>query len=265
MKEKVILICIDGMRPDGFLACGNPFIHNMMGLGSYCLESQAVFPSSTLPCHMSMFHSVPPERHGILSNTYVPMVRPVSGLFEQIKLMGGVSDMYYGWEPLRDIGQPKSLMRSGYISARGEDDTDNKLTEMALKRIREDQPDFIFLYQVETDEKGGHDNGWMSDAYLHYVNVAIENVKRVYEAIKEVHEKTGDHYILIITADHGGHDRIHGTQMKEDMTIPTFFIGNHFEPGKELKDVSILDLAPTIAELMGVPKAPEWEGKSLIG
>ena len=202
MKEKVILMCIDGMRPDGFLSCGNPFIHKMMELGSYCLESRSVFPSSTLPCHMSMFHSVPPERHGILSNTYVPMVRPVSGLFEQIRLMGGISDMYYGWEPLRDIGQPKSLMRSGYICARGEDDTDNKLTELALKRIREDQPDFIFLYQVETDEKGGHDNGWMSEPYLGYIHVAIENVKRVYEAIQEVREKTGDNYTLIITADH---------------------------------------------------------------
>ena len=256
MKEKVILICIDGMRPDGFLACGNPFIHNMMELGSYCLESQTVFPSSTLPCHMSMFHSVPPERHGILSNTYVPMVRPVSGLFEQIKLMGGVSDMYYGWEPLRDIGQPKSLTRSAYICARGEDDTDNKLTEIALNRLRSDKPDFIFLYLVETDEKGGHDDGWMSDSYLHYVNVAIENVKKVYELAHE-------DYTIIITADHGGHDRLHGTQMKEDMTIPTFFIGKHFEPGKQLTGVSILDLAPTIAAIMGVPKAPEWEGSVL--
>ena len=260
MKEKVILMCIDGMRPDGFLSCGNPFIHKMMELGSYCLESRSVFPSSTLPCHMSMFHSVPPERHGILSNTYVPMVRPVSGLFEQIRLMGGISDMYYGWEPLRDIGQPKSLMRSGYICARGEDDTDNKLTELALKRIREDQPDINFLYQVETDEKGGHDNGWMSEPYLGYIHVAIENVKRVYEAIQEVREKTGDNYTLIITADHGGHDRLHGTQMKEDMTIPTIFIGDRFEPGKQISDVSILDLAPTIADIMGVPIPREWEG-----
>ena len=30
MKEKVILISIDGMRPDGFLACGNPFTEEMM-------------------------------------------------------------------------------------------------------------------------------------------------------------------------------------------------------------------------------------------
>lgn len=26
MKEKVILISIDGMRPDGFLQCGHPFV-----------------------------------------------------------------------------------------------------------------------------------------------------------------------------------------------------------------------------------------------
>ena len=232
MKEKVILICIDGMRPDGFLSCGNPFIYKMMELGSYCLESHTVFPSSTLPCHMSMFHSVPPERHGILSNTYVPMVRPVSGLFEQIRLMGGISDMYYGWEPLRDIGQPKSLMRSGYICARGEDDTDNKLTELALKRIREDQPDFIFLYQVETDEKGGHDHGWMSEEYMRRLSIAIDNARRVIE-------KFGDEYSVIITADHGGHDRAHGSTIPEDMTIPMFFIGENFE--KATKIVCAID------------------------
>ena len=70
--EKVILMCIDGMRPDGFLQCGNPFIEEMMKLGSYSLESRTVFPSCTLPCHMSMFHSVPPERHGILSSQTHP-------------------------------------------------------------------------------------------------------------------------------------------------------------------------------------------------
>ena len=100
----------------------------------------------------------------------------------------------------------------------------------------------------------------MSEPYLGYIHVAIENVKRVYEAIQEVREKTGDNYTLIITADHGGHDRLHGTQMKEDMTIPTFFIGDRFEPGKQISDVSILDLAPTIADIMGVPIPREWEG-----
>ena len=87
-------------------------------------------------------------------------------------------------------------------------------------------------------------------------NHAISNVKRVAEI-------AGDEYTIIVTADHGGHDRAHGSEMPEDMTIPMFFMGNAFEAGKELTDVSILDIAPTIVDVMGVQPAREWEGKSL--
>jgi len=254
--EKVILISIDGMRPDGFLQCGNPFIEEMMHLGAYTLEGRTIFPSVTLPCHMAMFHSVPAERPGISTNIYTPMVRPLNGLFEQIAMMGGISAMYYGWEPLRDVARPGSLKFSGYINAYTEASSDTALTDLALARIKESHPDFVFLYMVETDEKGGHDHGWMTPEYLDVISTAIGNVKRVLEAC-------GDEYTVIVTADHGGHDRGHGSDAKEDMTIPLFFFGKRFTPGKQLEGVSILDIAPTIADIMSVPKAPEWEGKSL--
>ena len=254
--EKVILVSIDGMRPDGFMACGNPFIEEMMKLGSYTLEGKTVFPSVTLPCHTSLFHSVTPQRHGITTNIYIPFARPISGLFEQISMHGGVSAMYYGWEPLRDVSRPESLKFAGYINAYTEESSDTSLTDMALDRIGKSKPDFVFLYMVETDEKGGHDNGWMSQAYLDRISIAIENVKRVYEAY-------GDEYTVIVTADHGGHDRAHGSDLPEDMTIPMFFIGKRFEAGKKLENIGILDIAPTIADIMGVTPAREWEGKSL--
>ncbi|MBQ8952822.1 MAG: alkaline phosphatase family protein [Clostridia bacterium] len=255
--EKVILISIDGMRPDGFTACGHPFARKMMELGSYTLTGRTVFPSVTLPCHMSLFHSVPPERHGVTTNDYVPMVRPLNGLFEQIKQADGVSAMYYGWEPLRDVARPGSLKYAGYVNAYTSDATDAILTDMALERVAQSRPDFVFLYMVETDEKGGHDSGWMTETYLATIAAAVDNVRRVYEA-------AGGEYPIIITADHGGHDRGHGTDMPEDMTIPLFFIGGAFEPGRALEGVSILDVAPTIARLMGVRPAREWEGKPLV-
>lgn len=58
---KVLLALLDGMRPDS--------ITNVP-------EAQTVFPSVTLPCHISLFHSVDPDRHGITTNTYTPQVRP---------------------------------------------------------------------------------------------------------------------------------------------------------------------------------------------
>jgi phosphopentomutase len=69
---------------------------------------------------------------------------------------------------------------------------------------------------------------------------------------------------VIVTADHGGHDRMHGTTDDTDMIIPIFFAGEEFEKGLELEGVSILDIAPTIAKLLSVEPDEDWEGKSLI-
>ena len=165
--------------------------------------------------------------------------------------------MFYGWEPIREIGRCSSLFASEYINAYAFDGTDSALTERAICGIKEYAPDFVFLYIVETDDKGGHDCGWMTDTYLTYVSRAIDCVKRVIDAV-------GDQYTVIVTADHGGHERSHGTEMDEDMTIPMFYMGEDFEAGRVFENVSLLDIAPTVAAAMQIPVPREWEGKSLI-
>lgn len=255
--EKVILISIDGMRPDGLLNCKNPYLDTLLKESTYTLDAKTVLPSVTLPCHMSMFYSVTPERHGITTNLYTPPVRPIDGLFEQLGKANKMSAMYYGWGPIRDVARPELLKASEYIWAYSFDNTDKMLTESACRYIEKAEPDFVFLYMVETDEKGGHDNGWMSEAYLECINKAIDNVKTVVE-------KFGDKYTVIVTADHGGHDRAHGSDMAEDVTIPIMFRGNKFEKGKNISGVSILDLTPTIADVMEINASEEWEGKSIL-
>ena len=257
MGKKVILISVDGMRPDGFLTCGHPFVEQMLREAYYTLDGQTVMPSVTLPCHMSLFHSVPPQRHGITTNLYLPMARPVNGLFEQLKGRKKECAMYYGWEPLRDVARPGSLKFAEYINAYSAESTDSELTDSALARIQKNKPDFVFLYMVETDEKGGHDSGWMTELYLQRIYMAVENIRRVLEVC-------GEDYTVVVTADHGGHDRTHGTEAPEDMTIPMFYFGGDFPKGTRFSGGSILDIAPTIAKLMGVDPADEWEGMPVI-
>ena len=79
---KVILISVDGMRPDSLKYV--PLAGKFMEKSSYTLCARTVFPSVTLPCHMSMFHSVGPERHGVTTNIFTPQVRPINGLAEQL-------------------------------------------------------------------------------------------------------------------------------------------------------------------------------------
>ena len=109
MSEKVILILVDGMRPDGMMGCGNPFAEKLIKESTYSLKAQTVMPSVTLPCHMSLFHSVDPTRHGIVTNTYVPQVRPIEGLFDRLDKFDKKCAFFYTWEELRDLSRPDHL------------------------------------------------------------------------------------------------------------------------------------------------------------
>ena len=164
MNKKVILISIDGMRPDGLQKCGNPYVKELEKMCTYSYNASSMYPSVTFPCHFSMTHSVTPQRHGILTNTYVPQVRPVCGLFEKINQAGGVNAMFYGWEPLRDIALPGALTYATYVCCDLAGSTDTVLTDEAIKVISENKPDFAFLYMGETDGKGGHGNFWGGSA-----------------------------------------------------------------------------------------------------
>ena len=98
---KVLTILCDGMRPDSFMHL--PEAQALLAKSSYDLKAQTVFPSVTLPCHLSLFHSVTPERHNNMTNTYTPMVRPVMSMLEQLHWAHKTNAMFYSWEELRDM------------------------------------------------------------------------------------------------------------------------------------------------------------------
>lgn len=126
----------------------------------------------------------------------------------------------------------------------------------AISYIKEQKPDFAFIYLGLVDH-AGHVHKWMSREYMQACCQSLDEIKRIVESCK-------DAYSIIITADHGGHEWMHGTAKKEDMLIPLVCIGPDFQPGARLDSIGICDIAPTIAELMNVPAADEWKGKSLI-
>lgn len=269
-EKKVILILVDGMRPDGLLQCGNPYLPVLLENSYVFLNSETVMPSVTLPCHMSLFHSVPPQRHGILTNTWVPQVRPVNGLFEVLKQNNKISTSFYNWEQLRDLGRPGTISSSTYFSISKHENSDLILTDIAINYIEKHEPDFIFLYLGITDAVG-HEYGWMSHKYKEAISNALF-------CIEKTIQKTKDLYTYVITSDHGGHDRSHGSDMSEDMKIPIIIHNKTLSPSAphntsiDADNTSIdmdmvpniIDIAPTIAYIMGISPDVDWEGKNLL-
>ena len=254
--KKVLLILVDGMRPD--VLSGICEYEKISKRGALALDATTVYPSVTLPCHVSLFLGVEPNRHGTLTNTYVPQVRPVKGICEAISDAGKQCALFYTWGELRDICVPDSVSYSVFSKGAlfGYDRADEEVTAAAIDYLNKNDVDFTFLYLGYPDF-AGHRFGWLSDEYMHSVKESFKRIDRVLDSI-------GNEYTVIITADHGGHGRTHGTDMPEDMLIPIIAIGEEFKPGELLCDANIMDIAPTVAELLSVKKNDEWEGKSLI-
>lgn len=253
---RTLVILADGMRPDALGSIEKA--KEYMGKCRYTLEGVTVMPSVTLPCHMSLFHSVDPLRHGTTTNIYAPQVRPIKGLCEVLLENGKKSAFFYNWEELRDLTRPNSLTKSYFVKGRdiGYDKAGDIITDEAIKYLNENYVDFTFLYMGYPDA-AGHNHGWMGEEYMESLNSCFDNIDRLIKSLP-------DDYVVIITADHGGHGRTHGTDMPEDMTIPMFVYGKGIEPGNTLGNISIKDIAPTVVKLLGVEPDSDWEGKSFL-
>jgi predicted AlkP superfamily pyrophosphatase or phosphodiesterase len=261
---KVLLISVDGVRPDALAQMESA--EKVLALGASSMNAASVIPPVTLPCHMTMFHSVDPDRHGTMTNTYMPQVRPVQGLCEVLKASGKTSAMFYNWEQLRDLARPGSLAYSLMIKGRHEDtaaspvvtyrQSNDAVTTAAIECMQKKGPDFVFLYLAFSDD-AGHKYGWMSPEYFDALENSLQNIRRVLEEKPE-------EYTVLITSDHGGHGRTHGMDIPEDMRIPIAAFGPDFAPGSQLPDPNLKDLAPTICALLGVAPNEEWEGRSFV-
>ena len=260
MENKVLLILVDGMRADAIGQCGDAGrLEQIYKEGAYTFNGRAVIPPVTLPCHMSLFHSVDPDRHGVMTNTFVPQNHPVTGLVEWLKLNGKKSAFFYTWNQLRDLCIPGSYLSFSWFKSQSFfefPELEYEATDACIEYLNKEGPDFAFLYLGGTDEFGHH-NGWMSPEYFAELRDVSMCIDKVINAIP-------DDYAVFITADHGGHGRHHGDDIPEDMTIPISFRGERFEKGKQLDNVSIKDIAPTIMDLLNIPVCPDWEGKSVL-
>ena len=253
---KVLLVLIDGMRPDAMVQV--PAARAVMEKAAYTLEGSTVYPSCTLPCHMSLFYSRPPLVHGITNNTYTARVRLQNGLWEWLKKENKKTVMFYSWEELRDLAKPGCLTDSIFAAGdqQGWLEANEKLTAACIEYLGKEKPDFAFLY-LGAPDGAGHKHGWMSPAYIHAMEQSWDCTRQVLENLPE-------DYAVIITADHGGHDKRHTTYMKDDMTIPVLLLNAGLPAGETVKRYNIMDVAPTVTGLLGVEPAMEWRGKSLL-
>src|SRR5688572_28837921 len=75
--RRMLVVSVDGLRPDLLLRCDTPNMHHLFEGGCCTFWARTVPQGITLPSHTSMLTGVTPRRHGIEWNRDLPLFRPV--------------------------------------------------------------------------------------------------------------------------------------------------------------------------------------------
>jgi len=258
LAEHALLISIDGLRPDALTLTDTPVLDRLIAEGARTMTCRADMPSVTLPCHQTMLRGVSVARHGINTNTFHPLVRPVPSLIDAAHQAGLKTGSFYNWEQLRDLSDPGSLNVSYLTREVDSPEGDDRVTETALESMERTGLHLSFVYLGHLDH-AGHHVGWMTEPYL----AAITNADRCIGRLIQGVERLGwlENTAVLVTADHGGHEKSHGTEMDEDMLVPWVLWGAGVRSGHTIDcDVDLRDTCTTLAHLLGLPRSPEWEG-----
>ena len=256
--QRVLIISIDGLRPDGLLRSNIPRISELINGGAASFAAQTVFPSVTLPAHASMLSGRCVSKHGINWNDLIPSKGYIQGstIFSIAKAAGLHTIMVVGKEKLVTIARPGTVDRFRYI-----DGSDELIVQTALE---EASGGFGVLFvHLYLPDLMGHSYGWMSAAYLSVIGRDDTVVGTLLDGLRA--DNLLDGTLIILTADHGGHDQSHGSLLPEDMTIPWIVYGPGVTEGLSL-EIPILttDTAATGVWALGLALPSDWDGRPVV-
>jgi len=253
LARRVLILSIDGFRPDAIPLAPMPNLMELMKNAAYTLSARTIYPSSTLPAHTSMLSGTCPKKHGVNWNDYLPEngYAQITDIFDIVHAAGMQTVMVVGKQKLRQITEPSSTDVFEFIN-----DRDLVITQKLIENFPADFR-LMFIHFPTTDDMG-HVYGWLSNeqlSVLYRADQAIGNLLAELDA-RGLREET----LIIITADHGGHDITHGSSMPEDMTIPWIASGAGIHPMQLTTPVQTVDTAATAAYALGLSIPAEWDG-----
>jgi predicted AlkP superfamily pyrophosphatase or phosphodiesterase len=267
--KRVMVIGCDGFGSVGFTPSNTPVLHRLMREGAWTLHARGVLPTVSSPNWASMIMGAGPEQHGVTSNEWetnkfeiAPIAVGSGGIFPTIfgvmreQRPSAKIAVVHDWDGFARLIEPKApdLIEN----VKGSPAT----AKRAIQVLEELRPDFLFIHFDDVDH-AGHTFGWKSPEYFQ----AADAVDKLIGDLMTSLEKSGlaKDTLVIMTADHGGKGKSHGSPTMDELEIPWVLHGPGVAAGHEIKEaVNTYDLAATIAWVFGL-KAPScWIGKPII-
>ena len=286
LARRVFLVIIDGLRLDKSYEL--PFLDELRRRG-VDTEAQSHYPTWSRPNYVSILTGVPPVASGVRTNHHSTPVE-LDSLMDRAKAAGLKVAFATDYDAL-----PKLFLRKRTIEPHAvvDDEEEEPIDIDAMERplseaaIRAPDANFVSPFDdaryapwpggfteagaqvaqgdaelvvllVGAVDAAGHSHGGASADYRVAAELADHALGRALGHI----DLTQD--AIVITADHGHTNRGgHGGIEPEVLSVPLVLAGAGVKQGANADDAHLIDIAPTVATLLGLPAPGHGLGRTL--
>lgn len=284
LARRVFVVIIDGLRTDKSYEL--PFLDELRRRG-VDTEAQSHYPTWSRPNYVSILTGVPPTASGVRTNHHSTPVA-LDSLMDRARAAGlrvaSASD--YDVLP-RLFLRPRDPQLAAEtedldIDIDAMDDTDSTEAVHAADaplqspfddaryapwpggfpeagaQIAAGNADLVVML-VGAVDAAGHAHGGDSKEYREAAEIADRALARALGRVDLSQDA------IVITADHGHTGRGgHGGLEPEVLNVPLIMAGAGVKPGAESFDAHLIDIAPTVAALLGIPAPGHGLGRTLV-
>ena len=281
LARRVYLVIIDGLRLDRSYEL--PYLDELRRRG-IDTEAQSHYPTWSRPNYVSILCGVPPSASGVRTNHHSTPVS-LDCLMDRAHEAGMHVASATDYDVLpRLFLRPSDKSRIAEVEDLDIDAMEDPTSPEAVRAP--DAPlqspfddaryapwpggfpeagaavtrgdDDLVIMLVGAVDAAGHAHGGDSKEYREATEIADRALARALARI----DLTQD--AVVVTADHGHTGRGgHGGIEPEVLTVPLILAGAGVKPGATALDAHLIDIAPTVAALLGIPAPGQGLGRTL--
>lgn len=258
---KVLIIGIDGCRPDALQAASTPNIDLLIANATYSFESLTEAPTWSGVGWSGMLTGVWRDKHGVSDNSF----------------SGSNFAMYpHFFNNIEDCNPSlvtASIVHWGPINSQIVDIADYTLTvssDLAVSQetvtyLNNNDPDALFIHFDDVDH-AGHNFGF-SPNITQYTDAITQTdiyIGTVIAALENRSNYANEDWIIILSTDHGGTLSGHGGASVEERTMFTIFSGDRIPNEQRSKTVSTMNISDVLSfngvdQYIDIPADPFYD------
>lgn len=254
--NKVLIIGIDGCRPDALLVANTPNMDRLWKEGAYAFNARTDEISSSGPAWSAMLTGVWHQKHQVMNNEYEePDLEHYPHFFHRIRQEKPELKTYSvtNWGPIHKI------LQEGDATYKSSMLNDARVSKKVASLLKKKDVDVMFV-QLDEVDGAGHRNDYSinSPLYLEAIEKIDKEVGTMVSALEKRPGIVEENWLIILSADHGGSNFGHGKNIPEHTTVFYIASGKSVVKGEIEQEVGVVDVAVTALYQVGIPAKKAW-------